>query len=97
MANERKAMPAAQYFVKERDGEWRIRAGYRYCGQFPDKQEAVRAAIELAERDGQAGRPAQVLVQGPDRLFRTIWTYGRDPYPIDCRAPPAQMRVSGQP
>jgi hypothetical protein len=58
----------------------------RYSGPYPAKREALRAAIDFAERDGQAGREAQVLVQGEDRLFRPAWTYGRDPYPIETRA-----------
>jgi|ERR1051326_9826 hypothetical protein len=80
------AMPRAQYFVTQRKGEWKVRAGYRYSGPYPSRREALRAAIDFAERDGQAGRPAEVLVQGPDRLFRPAWTYGRDPYPIAPRS-----------
>jgi len=80
-------MPRAQYFVTRRNGEWKIRAGYRYSGPYSTKREALQAAIDFAERDGQAGREAQVLVQGEDRLFRPAWTYGRDPYPIETRAP----------
>ena len=74
-------MPRAQYFVTKRKGEWKIRAGYRYSGPYPTKRKALQVAIDFAERDGQAGREAQVLVQGEDRLFRPAWTYGRDPYP----------------
>jgi Uncharacterized protein conserved in bacteria (DUF2188) len=74
-------MARAQYFVTKRNGEWKIRAGYRYSGAYPTEREAMRAAIDFAERDGQAGR--EVLVQGEDRLFRPAWTYGRDPYPIE--------------
>jgi hypothetical protein len=80
------AMPRAQYFVTKRNGEWKIRAGYRHSGPYPTQREALQAAIDFAERDGQAGREAQVLVQGEDRLFRPAWTYGRDPYPIEKRA-----------
>jgi hypothetical protein len=75
-------MSRAQYFVTKRNGEWKIRAGYRHSGPYPAKREALQAAIDFAERDGQAGREAQVLVQSEDRLFRPAWTYGRDPYPI---------------
>jgi len=78
-------MPRAQYFVTKRNGEWKIRAGYRYSGPYPTKREALQVAIDFAERDGQAGREAQALVQGEDRLFRPAWTYGRDAYPIDAR------------
>jgi hypothetical protein len=37
------AMPRAQYFVTQRNGEWKIRAGYRYSGPYPTKQEALQA------------------------------------------------------
>jgi hypothetical protein len=79
------AMSRAQYLVTQRNGEWKIRAGYRYSGPYPTRQEALQVAIDFAERDGQAGREVQVLVQGEDRLFRPAWTYGRDPYPIETR------------
>jgi hypothetical protein len=78
-------MPRAQYFVTRRNGEWKVRAGYRYTGPYPTQGEALQAAIDFAERDGQAGREAQVLVQGEDRVFLPAWTYGRDPYPIEPR------------
>lgn len=78
-------MPRAQYFVTHRNGEWKIRAGYRYSTPYPSKADALRAAIDFAERDGQAGRHAEVLVQGDDRLFQPAWTYGRDPYPTKTR------------
>jgi hypothetical protein len=79
-------LPQAQYFVIKHKGEWRIRAGYRTIGSFPSKTHATCAAIDLAEKDGMAGRDAYVLVQGDDRHFRTAWIYGRDPYPVKMRA-----------
>jgi hypothetical protein len=62
-----------------RNGEWKIRAGYRYSGPCPTRGEALRVAIDFAARDGQAGREAEVLMQSEDRMFRPAWTYGRDP------------------
>lgn len=76
-------MPPAQYFVVNHEGEWKIKSGYRHSLAYPSKSDAIDAAIELAERDGQAGRDAEVLVQGEDRLFQTEWVYGRDPYPAN--------------
>ena len=46
-------MPRAQYFVTRRKGEWVIRAGYRYSAAYPGKDEALRAAIEFAEREAR--------------------------------------------
>jgi hypothetical protein len=78
----------AQYFVVRQKGEWKIRAGYRTTGLYPNKAEALAAAIEFAEKDGMAGRDAQVLVQTEGRHFRTAWVYGRDPYPIKIASAP---------
>jgi hypothetical protein len=79
-------LPQAQYFVVQRQEGWGIRAGYRTTGSYPSKTHALGAAIDFAEKDGMAGREAQVLVQGDDRHFRTAWIYGRDPYPVKMRA-----------
>ena len=40
-------MPRAQYFVTNRNGEWKIRAGYRYSGPYPAKREALQAAMKI--------------------------------------------------
>jgi hypothetical protein len=79
-------VPQAQYFVIKHKGEWRVRAGYRTTGSYTSKAHAMCAAIDFAEKDGMAGRQAQVLVQGDDGHFRTAWVYGRDPYPVRQRA-----------
>jgi hypothetical protein len=76
----------AQYFVIRHRGQWKIRAGYRTTAAYPSKTHAICAAIDFAEKDGMAGRPAQVLVQDDDGHFRTVWIYGRDPYPLKLRA-----------
>jgi len=88
-------MARAQYFVTKRNGEWKIRAGYRYSGPYSSKAEALQVAIDFAERDGQAGREAQVLVQGADRLFQPAWTYGRDPYPMEPRGNADRAPIAG--
>jgi hypothetical protein len=85
---DRSDMEKAQYFVVRHQGAWRIKAGYRTTGSYPSETDAIHAAIDFAEKDGMAGRDAQVFVQGDDRHFRAAWIYGRDPYPIDAR--PAQ-------
>ena len=90
-------MTQAQYFVLEDDGEWKIKAGYRHTGPYDSKIDAMCAAINYAERDGQAGRDAQVLVQREDRTYRVEWIYGRDPYPSAAARPrstPARPNAS---
>ena len=77
----------AQYFVLNDDGHWKIKAGYRFTGPYDSQTEAMYAAIDYAEKDGQAGRAAEVLVQGEDRAYRVEWTYGRDPYPSKAARP----------
>jgi hypothetical protein len=80
-------MPNAQYFVLNHHGEWKIKVGYQFTGPFGSKIHAVFAAIDYAEKDGQAGRDAEVLVQGEDRICRVEWTYGCDPYPNKAARP----------
>jgi hypothetical protein len=84
-------MPKAQYFVLNHQGEWKIKAGYRFIGPFGSRAHALCAAIDYAEKDGQAGRDAQVLVEGEDRIYRIKWTYGRDPYPNKAARPLATL------
>lgn len=81
----------AQYFVlnDDDDGQWKIKAGYRFTGPYDSKTEAMCAAINYAEKDGQTGRDAEVLVRGEDRTYRVEWTYGRDPYPSKAVRPAA--------
>ena len=78
------AAAKAHYFVVKHNGAWRIRAGYRTTGAYEDKAQALSAAVDYAEKDGMAGRDAQVFVQGEDRHFRAAWVYGRDPYPLNA-------------
>ena len=74
-------MTPSRYLVIECGGVWAIKDGNRTFGPFSDRVHAIDAAIDYAETDGKAGRPAKVLVQEDGRTLRTVWTYGRDPYP----------------
>ena len=87
----------AQYFVLNENGQWKIKAGYRLTAPYHSKTAAMRAAIDYAEKDGQAGRDAEVLVQREDRTYRVEWTYGRDPYPSMTARPwsPAVSPTAG--
>jgi Uncharacterized protein conserved in bacteria (DUF2188) len=76
----------AQYFVVRHRDQWKIKAGYRTTGAYPSKAHALCAAVDFAEKDGMAGRPAQVLMQDENGHFRTAWIYGQDPYPLRLRA-----------
>jgi hypothetical protein len=74
-------MPLDQYFVVLHEGEWKIKHDGRHSKPYPSQREAIRDAVTRAHKYGESGQTAQVLVQGKDLLFRTEWTYGRDPYP----------------
>jgi hypothetical protein len=73
---------AKQYFVVSDRVSWTVRlAGSYIAGPYPNPKDVIRRAIDMAHADGKAGYNAQVIVQGDDSVFRTEWTYGRDPYP----------------
>ena len=71
-------MARHQYFVVHHDGQWKVKYGSKYEGEWANQKLAIKAAIELAHG---VGGDSQVLVQGEDSKFRTEWTYGHDPYP----------------
>ncbi|WP_422389774.1 DUF2188 domain-containing protein [Bradyrhizobium septentrionale] len=51
-----------------------------HSGAYATEEEAIRAAVDAAHKEGKAGRDAQVLVQGHDHRFRNEWTYGTKTY-----------------
>jgi len=74
-------MARAQYIVVLHENEWKINFNEQHHGPYPTQRDAIRAAVEAAQKAGEGGFDAQVLVQGTDNKFRTEWTYGHDPYP----------------
>jgi len=65
-----------RYIVVNCEGEWLIRqAGRHFSDSYSTKMQALRAAITFAEKDGEAGLPAAVVVQ-EDEHFKTEWIYG---------------------
>ena len=48
---------------------------------FSIEQQAVDAAIRLANDSGKEGKPGAVLFQKSKTKFEKIWTYGESPYP----------------
>jgi len=73
-------MDRDQYFVVLHKGEWKIKHNGRHLHPYKTQADAIRSAIDAAHVAHQEGGLSQVLVQGQDLLFRTEWTYGRDPY-----------------
>lgn len=74
-------MARTQYVVVQHQGEWKISLNGEHHGPYATQKLAIRAAVDAAHKEGQAGRDAQVLIQGQNNQFRTEWTYGHDPYP----------------
>jgi hypothetical protein len=75
------SMDRDQYFVVLHKGEWKIKHNGRYSHPYETQADAIRSAIDAAHTAPREGGLSQVLVQGQDLLFRTEWTYGKDPYP----------------
>jgi hypothetical protein len=75
------SMDRDQYFVVLHKGEWKIKHNERHSHPYETQDDAIRSAIEAAHAAHREGGLSQVLVQGQDLLFRTEWTYGKDPYP----------------
>jgi hypothetical protein len=81
-------MQRSRYVIINQDGEWRIRqAGRHFSTPFPSKVEALCAAIQLAEKDGEQGQYAEVLVRQEDEHFTIEWVYG-DPWPTEYSSAP---------
>ena len=74
-------MSRKQYFVSCEDGEWIIKFEERFIGGHPSRVAAVRAAVDAAHLEGSRGSDAEVLVLTENNMYRTMWRYGRDPYP----------------
>jgi hypothetical protein len=71
-------MAQERYFVIFHDGQWKIRHKRR---AYQTQAEGVKAAIDAANKVGDQGHEAQVLVHGDDLLFHATWTHGQDSYP----------------
>jgi hypothetical protein len=75
----------SRYVVLHHDGDWQIRTARRHVeSTFDTKQQALIAAIELAEKDEQA---SEVLVRHEDDRFIIEWTQGHDLHPDDASRP----------
>ena|ERR1700730_12834579 len=69
-----------QILVLKRRGKWLVQAA-DLDQTFSDQLAAIKAGIELANETGKNGKPSVVLVQTAKSRFKTLWTYGVDPYP----------------
>src|SRR6266700_4846752 len=80
-------MHSPRYIVENAGEQWKVVRGapHRRFDPNPTKTQAVCAAIELAENDGDAG--AEVLVRHEDGYFVTEWVHGQDPAPDKAARP----------
>ena len=68
-----------RYVVVSEESRWQIvRGGRRFPETYPSKMLAICSAIAYAERDGLAGRRAEVMVRHENGLFITEWVFGED-------------------
>jgi hypothetical protein len=79
-------MASKQYFVALQEGHWKIKFKNEYYGPYSTREAAIKAAVDAAHKAGEKGHEAKVFVQSRDKLFRTEWTYGNDPYPLKAKA-----------
>jgi hypothetical protein len=89
-SNEEEALHRSRYVVLNQDGGWQIRTAHRHVAStFPSKQQALSAAIDLAEEDGHA---AEVMVRHEDDRFIKEWTHGEDLHPDDAARPAGEKQ-----
>jgi hypothetical protein len=82
-----------QFIVLRRKGTWSVKAA-DLMRDFPGQLEAMQAGIELANESGKNGKPSVVLFEMGKKRFDTIWTYGKDPYPLPRSSLPAISEVA---
>jgi Arc/MetJ-type ribon-helix-helix transcriptional regulator len=68
-------LPIARYFVERltaHSDDWVIRLDEEECGPYKSQSEAVRFALDAAEKLSEHGEKAQVVIIGP------TWTHDQD-------------------
>jgi hypothetical protein len=75
------AMTQARYFVVQHGDVWMIKFDDEEFGPYKSKNEAMLFAIDAAQKLGEHGEKADVVLMGENNHVRPEWVYGRDPYP----------------
>src|SRR5262249_28462975 len=81
LAYKGEPMTQARYFVVQRDDVWMIKFDDEEYGPYKSKNEAMVFAIDAAQKLGEHGESADVVLMGENNHVRPEWVYGRDPYP----------------
>jgi Uncharacterized protein conserved in bacteria (DUF2188) len=76
------AMPDARYFIVQHDDQWSIKFNDEEYGPYRSKAEAMLFAIDAAQKLGEYGDNAQVVLMGEGGHFHAEWTCGRGFYPL---------------
>ena len=79
-------MPDARYFIVQHGDEWSIKFNDEEYGPYKTKDEAMLFAIDAAQKLGEFGDNAEVVLMGEDGHFHTEWSYARDAVPSPSAA-----------
>lgn len=75
-------MARKQYFVSPNGLAWKVTTGGVTVKTGSTQTECANWAATVARADWEVRKqPSQVLIQRPDGMFRSEWTYGNDPNP----------------
>lgn len=74
-------MTHARYIILQQGDDWMIRFADEEFGPYKTKNEAMLFAIDAAQKLGEHGENAEVVLMGENNHVRPEWVYGRDPYP----------------
>jgi hypothetical protein len=69
-------MGRSHYYVMFDGDAWKIQCDGENSEPYPDRRNALRDAVALAQLDDRNGRRAAVIVQGDDEMFRPEWDSG---------------------
>jgi Arc/MetJ-type ribon-helix-helix transcriptional regulator len=74
-------MAQGQHFVVLHQNAWKVVHEGKHCGAFGSREEAIRAAVDAAQKSAAEGHDAQVVAQRANDKFRLEWTsgHGRQP------------------
>jgi hypothetical protein len=74
-------MTITRYAVIREGSKWRVNLQGVNYGYYDDADAATEVAIATAQKAGESGHEAQVVVETLPMQFRLAWTYGVDPAP----------------
>lgn len=70
-----------RYLVARQDDGWVISFNGEQFGPYKSEREALLFAIDAAQKLGEQGGAAQVLLADESGDAQPVWTYGQDVYP----------------